>query len=360
MKILVLSNCRPGSGWDTYASSLKEVKSGSFSVELLNLFDSPEKQPCPGSNVFRPKEVELLKGNHVQNYLEIMGRTFPGIYFHELISRIRNERHRGLILHYSYNLVPVLGKPYNDIVTIHDLTAISKTHTPNGLKRLYAQYLMRKYSAFRNIITVSEHTKELLEMAGFSGSIGVIYPPASPNFFHIADKFSLREQLGLPQDKFLILSVGNDKPWKNLEKAYRSVESLGTGFMFVRVGKSIGNEKSFLNVDRRTLNMLYNASDVLLFPSLEEGFGFPLVEAYSTGLPTVVSDIGVFREIGEGASIFVNPLDTSSISDGILTAVNDSGALRNKSLAKSRNFTLDRFNSQMENYYKSIFQSGLP
>ena len=131
-------------------------------------------------------------------------------------------------------------------------------------------------------------------------------------------------------------------------------KTLGSDYMFVRVGRGVRNERVFLNVDQKKLNMLYNASDVLLFPSLEEGFGFPLVEAFSVGLPTVVSDIDIFREIGDGASIFVNPCDISSISEGIVTAIYDSKSLRNRSLAKSRNFTVDRFNKNMESYYKSI------
>ena len=354
MEFLVLSNCRPGSGWDTYASSLMAVKSSSFSIKLLNLFDSHRSGACPCNDVFRPRTIDILGRNLNPSYLEVVGRVLPSIYFHDLIRSIKSERSNGLVLHYSYHLLPILGKPSNDIVTIHDLTVVSKLHESSGLKRLYAQSLMRKYSSFKNIITVSRHTKELLEGIGFNGSIEAIYPPASPGFYPVVDKSSLREDLGLPQDKFLVLSVGNDRPWKNLERAFKSVETLGSDYMFVRVGRGVRNERVFLNVDQKKLNMLYNASDVLLFPSLEEGFGFPLVEAFSVGLPTVVSDIDIFREIGDGASIFVNPCDISSISEGIVTAIYDSKSLRNRSLAKSRNFTVDRFNKNMESYYKSI------
>jgi glycosyltransferase involved in cell wall biosynthesis len=67
------------------------------------------------------------------------------------------------------------------------------------------------------------------------------------------------------------------------------------------------------------MEWLYQNAAIILFPSRYEGFGFPLVEAYARGCPTIAADIPTLREIGEGPTVFVQPGDF----DGWASAVTD-------------------------------------
>ena len=72
---------------------------------------------------------------------------------------------------------------------------------------------------------------------------------------------------------------------------------------------------------------IYCASTLLIFPSLHEGFGMPVIEAFASGVPVVCSDIEPLKEIAEGAALFIDPYNPESIAEGILKVLND-GKLR--------------------------------
>ena len=71
------------------------------------------------------------------------------------------------------------------------------------------------------------------------------------------------------------------------------------------------------NISDEELSLYYQNAKLFVFPSLYEGFGIPVIEAMSKGLKCVLSDIPVFREIGDNSVIYVNPEDIFSIKSGI-------------------------------------------
>ena len=77
------------------------------------------------------------------------------------------------------------------------------------------------------------------------------------------------------------------------------------------------------HVDEPTLSALYESASVLAFPSLYEGFGLPLLEAMSKGLPAVVGAAGALPELGLGAAIAVKPDDVSAIAGGLERLLSD-------------------------------------
>jgi alpha-1,3-rhamnosyl/mannosyltransferase len=72
------------------------------------------------------------------------------------------------------------------------------------------------------------------------------------------------------------------------------------------------------------LQSLYQSASVLLFPSLEEGFGIPVLEAMANGLPVVASRTASLPEAGGEAALYVDPHDPQDIADKVLRAVEDS------------------------------------
>ena len=344
IKIWIVSNCRPNSGWGTYTANLY------FAVgdraRFINLFGSSGPGGCLGENA-------LISGN--SRFRPILARSFPKLYFYSLLKSMKEERKEGLLVHYAYNLLPPIGNRDIDIVTIHDLVFLSKWYSNEPKYRsLYSKRLLKRYLSFKNIITVSNDVKKKLSLISDSNEIEVIYPPCPPSFKRLEVTDSDKKKLNLPTDKILILSPSNSKPWKNLDIVSRVMKKLGDKFVLVRVGSEIGVGITFSQVDMNTLNLLYNVCDFLLFPSLEEGFGFPLVEAMRTGLPAVVSDIDVFHEIAADAVEYVNPYDVDSIVEGIFRALNKSEELRKIGSRRSELFSLEIFRNKMLTFYDRV------
>jgi len=131
---------------------------------------------------------------------------------------------------------------------------------------------------------------------------------------------------------------------------------MGKEYVIVRVGDGIRNSINFKNIDDEKLNMIYNACDVLLFPSLEEGQGLPVIESFSTGLPVVASDIEVLREVAGDAAIFIDPMDVKSYYTGIKEALNCREQLITMGNKMALKYRYEIFADKMESLYRKIIK----
>lgn len=279
---------------------------------------------------------------HLLNYpLCLLNHIFPGYAFHGVLDKIATRRD---IIHITSQITDPIFRGPNAIVTIHDLIAFKDLTDFNDLKwisRLVLRntkfYIQHNYK----IVTVSNHVKNdiLTNFNSNEDNIYVIYPYVSEGFYNISDRNNLRKELGLPYDDKLVLSVGTDTKRKNLSMVGRVMNKLGKGFRLVRVGTPIGNSITFSNIDQQTLNKIYNACDLLYFPSLEEGFGYPIAEAFTTGLPVVASNIDVFKETAADAALLVDLSDVEQSIDGIYKAIENSGYYVGKGRERSKLFT---------------------
>jgi glycosyltransferase involved in cell wall biosynthesis len=83
----------------------------------------------------------------------------------------------------------------------------------------------------------------------------------------------------------------------------------------------------------------------LLFPSRAEGYGLPLIEALSLGVPVIASDIPVFREVGGNIPLYVDPLDSSDWEAAIVDYSSDGSIARDEQLQRIRSFRLPDWDS---------------
>jgi len=84
---------------------------------------------------------------------------------------------------------------------------------------------------------------------------------------------------------------------------------------------------------------------MLLFPSVYEGFGLPILEAMARGKPVIAADTPVFREVAGDAAWFVNPADPAAWAEAVLTLVRDparAGRLREAGTVRVRELTYEK------------------
>lgn len=316
------------------------------------------------------KIITLAYDNQVENYYgdvyqgfnfpikkEYINAVFSQIIYRHVVNKIKEYKNDGYIIHYGSNsMTPITNY---DIVTLHD-DGFRESYANAPAYKYFASYygyffILKKFLKFPYMIVLIEVMKEkLLKKYNYKGKIYVVPHYYSPIFKPLGDKISIRKELKLPANKILILSVSTDKHNKNLEIILKVISMLGNKYKLIRVGPKIGDSITFNNVDYITLNKLYNACDMLIEPSLNEGFGYPLIEAFATGLPVVCSNIPVFHEIGGDASVFINNNDPKDIVRGINEVLNNITYYKKKSIERSKLFTLQEFSKKMINVYRDI------
>lgn len=246
------------------------------------------------------------------------------------------------------------------VVTIHD-NPISLLRTDiYGVSKQFKVMVSRhlqSYGKFYHATVPSHYIAEGLIEAGYGGPITVIPLPISSVFHPLPDPLAARRELGLPTDKKLVLSISTSSPRKNLAMVRSVMQSLGSHYALVRVGPKLGESITFSNLTDEKLNLVYNACDVLLFPSLEEGYGMPPLEASACGLPVVASNIPPIRETLGGIGSLVDPTDRQAFVRAIREEVTSSRRQDPKMLARAREFSMDVFGTRMRDFYEGISNS---
>jgi len=96
------------------------------------------------------------------------------------------------------------------------------------------------------------------------------------------------------------------------------------------------------HVKNEEVNVLYSGAKALVYPSLYEGFGLPILEAFACGCPVVTSNLSSLAEVAGNAAILVDPYDVSSITDGIEKALKGPKGLIEKGLARIKDFSWEK------------------
>ncbi len=303
------------------------------------------------------KKSKVIEGHKLYGfYPPVSSGWFINTYLQSIIFRkfkkyAKQWSKQGIIHYLSSQIKPF--KLHNSTVTVHDLIPILYPEmTSHSVQKIFVSNL-KFYSKLPVVSAVSNTVKKSLIDYGFDGKIIITYNPKDKGFYPIEVKTYLRGELNLPSNKKLILSVGTNSPIKNLKILKPLMDKLGNDYKLVRVGEGIGNSITFKNITQITLNHLYNACDCLIQPSLYEGFGLPVLEAFSAGLPVVASDIATFREITGDAAI-LSEQNVFSYSISIKEAINNSNEFKAKGLKRSDFFSNEKFKKQITDFYNTI------
>lgn len=243
---------------------------------------------------------------------------------------------------YFYNFIPKVQEKCKRIVVIHDLTPVHEAKSKKERKKWLKAY---QNSADRACLVFvdSEYTKkDLLENIRVDeGKIRVNYCGVNLDHFKInlseTETLNIKGKYGLP-DKYLLF-VGQPRRNKNLfgliDGFSRLSNELRTQYKLVittsnsEIHQYICDKElcdlivELNGVEEEDLAAVYQNASGLALISFSEGFGLPLLEAMSVGVPTLASNVSCLPEIVGDASLLCNPYDTDDISQKITTLLTD-------------------------------------
>jgi glycosyltransferase involved in cell wall biosynthesis len=233
------------------------------------------------------------------------------------------------------------------VVTVHDLAVLRHPGTFNQWTRRYSRLAVpRVAGSARRLIAVSEFTRrEIVELLGIPAERISVIPNAVGEPFAAA---------GPTASGDYVLAVGTLEPRKNLDAAQKAAQQLGVelrvvgaqGWGSVRVDGWLGR------VSDEELAALYRGARCLVYPSLYEGFGIPVLEAMACGTPVVTSAGGATEEVAGGAAVLVDPGDATAIAAGIEEASRRHDELRARGLERAAQFTWERVAAETWTVYE--------
>lgn len=270
------------------------------------------------------------------------------------------------------------GKGCKYIVTIHDLIFI---HTPQYYhwidRQIYNFKFRRACRCADRVIAVSEYTKQ--EIMHYyhtpESKIDVVYQGCDPVFSQEIEEGKLQEvkaRYQLP-DKF-VLYVGSIEERKNLMLVAKAMAELNrrAAIHVVAVGRRtayVDQIQDFLKaqgidylfhfyhqVPYADLPSFYKWASTFAYPSRIEGFGIPLLEAISSGVPAIGCTGSCLEEAGGPYSIYVNPDDAKGMADAILRTCTDE-TLRQHMISEGKKYALNFSDEKLSHDLMKVYES---
>ena len=242
------------------------------------------------------------------------------------------------LLHCTTFRGPPLRSPVPLVVTVLDLSVLRYPRLFNRWTRAYSRLAVpRVVRVARRLIAISEFTKrELVDLLDVDPErVHVIGVPARPGLSPEGER----------ADGEYVLAVGTIEPRKNLARAAEAARRAGVELRVAGArgwGDVATNGVRWLGeVSDDELARLLRGARALVYPSLYEGFGIPILEAMAVGTPVVTSAGGATEEVAGGAAVLVDPLDPGSIAAGIEEADRRREELRPRGLERAAAFTWD-------------------
>ncbi len=373
-------------GFDAKRANANNTGLGNYSRFVIGAL--AEFAPENSYQLYVPRRRENME------YAELL-RTFPALeqrlpasqFWRGLLSSLWRTfaikgdlRREGVdIFHGLSNEIPLAlrSSSVRSVVTIHDLIFLRYPKLYKPIDR-WIYNLKFRYAARHAdlVIAVSECTKrDIVELYGVAPErIEVVYQGCAPHFaVKCSDdaKRALRAKYNLPA-KF-ILNLGTLEERKNLLLCVKSLEQLPSDIHLVACGRATPYSAEVMQyaqergvADRITLlhncsygdlPALYQSSELFIYVSRYEGFGIPIIEALSSGVPVVAATGSCLEEAGGDAALYVSPDDVGECAEAIKRFLDDA-ELRNAAIERGyqhiKRFSKESIAQQLTALYNSI------
>jgi len=296
-------------------------------------------------------------------------------------------QHRADIIHFTYNWSFPIRKKVPCVLTLHDVIPLAiREDDPWWYNKLVYRPAVRWACRLNDsIVTISNHSKkDIVSHSGISGSkVTVIYHGVRmPHRVNYAGMFkTLDGRLAIGSD--FILTVGGIHERKNIVRLVEAFDILlrrhGYGGNLVITGKH--DEFEYLvrmkrrcdeavkkhgledrvifsgYVSEEEIDVLMKKCRLLMYPSLYEGFGMPILEEMVRGRPVVTSNVTAMPEIAGGAALLVDPCDAGDMAGGMARVLSDESLqkeLIEKGKKHVKSFSWEKAGRLLVDLYESL------
>ena len=285
--------------------------------------------------------------------IPLTGHPAAAFDSYRLARAVSGLRRDDLFFSPGYNSPLTCPSPF--VFTIHDLSHVFCPENSSPLIRLYyASIMKRACRRATDILTVSEFTRsQILQWSGVSPEkVHNVSCGVDSAYCPDGDSYSFP----FPY----LLSVSNRKPHKNECRIVEGFAKSGvaadvhlvlTGLpnaalaQCIERGRVTGSVHFTGHILEEKLPSLYRGAQALIFPSLYEGFGLPILEAMACGTPVVTSNVTAMPEVATDASLLIDPSSAEQISGAIDEVVNNASLrahLRSKGLLRAKEFSWEK------------------
>ena len=282
------------------------------------------------------------------------------------------------IFHGLSNELPIAieNTSIKTVVTIHDLIFIRYPHLFKTIDRkIYYRKFKSACQRADKIIAVSEQTKrDIIDFFSISADrISVVYQGCNTVFqSKVAEN---KKQLTITKYKLpkdYLLYVGTIEERKNLltllqtlaEMPSQKLVVIGDGksykikcLRFIAKNKLSDRVLFLSGLSLEEMAVIYQSAQIMIYPSIFEGFGIPILEALFSKTPVITSQGGCFWESGGPNSKYINPLSVSDMKKAIIEIQNSpelQNTMATKGFEHAQNFTDDKIAKNLMNIYNNL------
>lgn len=325
---------------------------------------------------WRARDLSLASRH--EEVIQVPGYLAPGRLGWAKDLAVSTAALRGLKVH-----APALNASFGaspHVVTVHDAIPWRFPHLyPAG--RLGAPRRMIEASMARRAAAVITGSRtaadDLITTLGVRARVISVIPYAGdPGWVESseADAVAVRRRLGL-SERYLVMSGGfaHRDPRKRLEDGVDALLALPTDICLAITGREGPFSAALVSRARASglhervrltgllstadLSALFRGATAFMFPSLWEGFGLPLLDAFRSGTPAVVSDGGALPEVAGGAAIVYPVGEVAELARGLRSVLDNPGRaseLRAAGLARAQDFGHDAVVAAHREVYESV------
>jgi len=379
-------------GYDSKRAFQNKTGLGNYSRSLLSILN--RYFPALQYTLFAQKKTNLFDIDSCQNFHIIEPQNFFYKKFSSLWRRIGivkqiDQAHLD-IYHGLSNELPKNIEKLNikTVVTIHDLIFERFPETYHFDERYTHRWKIKRACKIADaIIAISEQTKnDLIEFYGVSPQkISVCYQSCNPIFekkISEIEKNNVKKKYQLPDQFFLFVSSITAR--KNLISICRAMiivkNTLPIPLVIIGDGKKEKNEVKqlmkengieqslvFLNelpeakedcfTTAADFPAIYQQALALVYPSIFEGFGLPILEALWSRLPVICSNVSSMPEVAEDAALYFAPDDSNQLAQHLQAIASDQQLvkiLKDKGREQAKKFSTENYANQIIKIYKSL------
>ena len=275
------------------------------------------------------------------------------------------------LYHSLHRSSAIVSAGQKELLTIHDL--FPDRYKENIISQFSFFLYRRAIGRAHHLLAVSEYVRDdLMASLGIDRpSISVVHHGIDPLLFHPVNDSGqigdIRKKYDLPEKFFLFVGTPHER--KNLARLVRSFAALSPAIAesLILLGPAeahwppetatCSRLRILSSVRREDLAAIYSLSTGLGFPSLAEGFGYPVLEAMACGTPVICSRTTALPEVGGDAVCYVDPLDEENLKRALMRISTDRDYRRQLSEAgmqRARTMTVQRMGSDTINVYRKV------